>query len=410
MLRTRIGDISNADVEVLRHFASISEHILEFGMGASTQVLSYYTKGKVISLESDQYWIERTKANFDLLGIDQNKCDFILGMSPPNIPGITFDFIFVDCVDEKRLEMALASWHLLRTGGTMAFHDTRRVGDVKNFTNLINTVFSEIIDISINHWDSNISYLTKRPTELKYENWNHVENRMDWEIGYGEVDKRFFGKVGIGITTTDKREWSYKDMDAPSFDYTRYIHLDTQKHGVSFSKNNCIEMMYKEGVEYFFLFDDDVKVSDIDELINTCIRFHLRTGIHHFSLQDSRHHNVTLSAVEGLFDTYDSCSGVFLFMTRHCIDTIGYLNEAYDTYGFEHAAYSQRAYKAGLTNGFGPFITPKGISKYIYAHDFENDQLPSSLTDDEKLKFVAKNQEVYNQEVNSDQLYYGRKS
>lgn len=405
-MRLYIGDVSKQDYLVLKEFAEKSNNILEFGQGASTQILSYYTSGIVDSLESDKKWIDTTKRNFDLLGIDQNKCNFIHSMDKISIPNKEYDFVFVDCIDHKRLEMALSSWPKLKSGGSIAFHDTRRSQDIKNFTSLINNVFNEIDNVEINYLNSNISFITKRQTPLYYENWNHKEGRFTCEVGYGNFDTRLLGKVGIAITTTINR-YDYLNEIEPSFDHINYINCDTDKSGIAISKNNCIEKLYNKGVEYFFLFDDDINVNDVDSFINYCIRFHLETGIHHFSYQDVRHHN-KIGETE-LFDIYDNCSGVFLFMTRECIDTIGFFNEKYDTYGYEHAGYSMRAFKAGLTDNKGPFITPKDLSKYLYANDFEYDSIESSLTNEDKKHFAVKNESVYQKEIESKKLYYKRK-
>ena len=54
-----IGDISKADALVLKELAENATAILEFGCGASTQVMSVYTKNRIISIDTSQEWIDK---------------------------------------------------------------------------------------------------------------------------------------------------------------------------------------------------------------------------------------------------------------------------------------------------------------------------------------------------------------
>jgi tRNA A58 N-methylase Trm61 len=82
-----IGDISKADANILADLAEQSENILEFGVGASTQVLAAYGKGKVTTTETSMEWVEKTKQNLKLLGIEKEVVDSRYAYKPRSTGG-----------------------------------------------------------------------------------------------------------------------------------------------------------------------------------------------------------------------------------------------------------------------------------------------------------------------------------
>lgn len=179
-----IGDISKADALVLKKWAEASTSILEFGCGASTQVLSKYANHKIISLETDEVWIDKTKKNIKLLEIE-NEPEFHEYHSYQ--PTKQFDFIFNDGVDKYRRDFCFLYWKYLEVGGVLALHDTRRWQDYKNVIDFINAKYNEISKIELNDARSNISLIHKKKHQ-PYENWQEVEKKEQWEIGYGDPD------------------------------------------------------------------------------------------------------------------------------------------------------------------------------------------------------------------------------
>jgi hypothetical protein len=91
----------------------------------------------------------------------------------------TFDLVFVDGVDGLRRNFALRAWPLLKVGGYLLFHETRRAQDVSNLTALIATFSSEIESVHMNQDGSNISVVTKKPPQ-PYSNWQEVEGLPSW--------------------------------------------------------------------------------------------------------------------------------------------------------------------------------------------------------------------------------------
>jgi hypothetical protein len=177
-----VGDLSLADAETLVRFGSQAKRILEFGVGGSTQLLSQCMPEVQISLDTSVEWINITKTKMQQIE-NRSKVSFneyatlktILTQQEP------FDMIFVDGVDELRLEFALTTWSLLKQGGVMIFHDTRRAQDAKNVLTTALTNFTEVKTIELNIADSlgvtsNMSVIYKKVSE-PYVNWNLTEGK-----------------------------------------------------------------------------------------------------------------------------------------------------------------------------------------------------------------------------------------
>ena len=62
-----LGDLSKQDYEVLKDLALNSKNMLEFGIGASTQILRNFSDGNLTSLETSPFWIDITKQNLNFL-------------------------------------------------------------------------------------------------------------------------------------------------------------------------------------------------------------------------------------------------------------------------------------------------------------------------------------------------------
>lgn len=182
-----IGDISIADAKLLAHLAWQSESILEFGCGASTQIFAYYGRGVVVSVDTEQVWIDRTKANVDRLAPDSS-VEFVL--YEKFTPIIGYDLIFVDGLNELRLPFAVMTWPALRVGGVMCFHDTRRtvpygkanISDVEMVAEMVETFSMEIDTIAMNADNSNTTVIRKR-ARLYLEDWAKIEGRTPEQLG-----------------------------------------------------------------------------------------------------------------------------------------------------------------------------------------------------------------------------------
>lgn len=188
-----IGDISKADAVVLAAYAQSSDSILEFGCGASTQVLAKYSENIIVSIDTEGVWIDKTKNNLDLFGLRDQVIfeDYYSFMRAPRLP---FDFIFDDGEDSLRREFAIKMWPYLSVGGVLAFHDTRRGHDFRNVLEVLAIYHNEVDTVIFNKESSNITCIYKKIPE-PYDNWQISENREPWMLGYDDLPEEFIKSI-----------------------------------------------------------------------------------------------------------------------------------------------------------------------------------------------------------------------
>ena len=175
-----VGDLSLQDASVLEHYAANATSILEFGVGGSTQIFAQVAKGTGFSFDTDRGWIERTNLELQKLNLKWK----MIHESEWDRKGV-FDLIFNDGRDDWRRDLGLLGFSLLKEGGHLIYHDTRRVGDVLNVTKLIETYFNEIDEIHMNMWHSNMTVIRKKAAE-PYVNWHAIEGKPEWMYGNGD--------------------------------------------------------------------------------------------------------------------------------------------------------------------------------------------------------------------------------
>jgi hypothetical protein len=198
-------------------------------------------------------------------------------------------------------------------------------------------------------------------------------------------------KIGIAITTTPSRQHLYEQclaefqkLSPP--DTPIYTHNDIYGIGIAKSKNKCIAALMAMNVDYLFLADDDVY--PIKE------GWHLpfiQSGLHHASVTFTHFSDGTRSKHKLLrtrngIDYFSNGCGFLLFFTRHCIETVGGMDERYGKWGYEHGGLSARIKNAGLTDSI--FLAPSGIMDYFYSHD-QHKTCQSVFTQEEKRKLSA---------------------
>lgn len=177
-----IGDLSIEDAMVLEQ-QSFMNSVLEFGVGGSTQIFAQNAE-RVLSIDTDAGWIERTKKNITLL--DKTRCNVEFRFYDEFDFSGLFDVVFVDGAPEKRLEFAERAWKCLTPGGTMIFHDTRRFEYFKEAAWIMQLFFTEIKNVRVNYKDSNLTVIHKRMEPLAYVNWNETEGKPAWAYGAAE--------------------------------------------------------------------------------------------------------------------------------------------------------------------------------------------------------------------------------
>lgn len=179
-------------------------------------------------------------------------------------------------------------------------------------------------------------------------------------------------KIGIGCITYNRpklidkwRKQIDKHMSSYKYDIIIYIAKDTDsdRKGIAYRSNECLHAL--KDCDYIFLFNDDcypVKTGWIDLYVQTF----MITGEHHFLLLTA-YHNCMYK--KGVVEAYKECGGVMLFMTKACIEKVGYFYNGYGLYGYEHSGYSTRIHKAGLTSH--PYLHIVGSQDYLYALDYD---------------------------------------
>jgi len=181
-----IGDISREDARLLARSASGARRILEFGAGASTQVLAQSAPegAEIVTVETKSEWVERTRENLRRLGISR-EIRFVPYRGFWRAVQGPFELVFDDGVDRLRADFAERAWPMLAVGGEMMFHDTRRPRDARVALRQVERVFLEVASIHLNPEGSNLTVVRKQAPQ-KYVDWNVAEGRSRWEYGHAE--------------------------------------------------------------------------------------------------------------------------------------------------------------------------------------------------------------------------------
>lgn len=217
-------------------------------------------------------------------------------------------------------------------------------------------------------------------------------------------------KIGIGVTTYKREdllaECLSKITEYTKSDFTLYIATDTDedRRGVAYRKNECLSNL--KDCDYIFLFDDDCFPCK-EGWETYIIQVSYLSKENHFVLQDPENHKVkNVSFVyPHILLNLENSGGVFMFLTKQCLKTIGGFYEGYDTYGFEHIGYSFRAYLTKLSSY--PFVTIENLNEYIFSHDYKSESFQnehSSVSKEDKEKFIAINKEIFEEEIKK--MYY----
>lgn len=209
--------------------------------------------------------------------------------------------------------------------------------------------------------------------------------------------------IGIGVTTTPNREkhiqyWLKQFEKYKPKGYHLHIHCDENYRGVAYSKNQNLKSL--KDCDYVFLFDDDCYL--------------IAPNFFEYCINSNEHHLLYLQPKHGILaqnkeiQYFQNCGGVFMFMTKEVIETIGYFNPEYKQYGFEHAGYSNRIYKAGLIKH--PYQQLKETNKYLFAIDYDGSifclKHKSSISEEKKEQQIKINREIFIKEINSKQIFY----
>jgi predicted O-methyltransferase YrrM len=173
-----VGDLSRADMQVLAEHAMRYDRILEFGAGASTQILA--SRGRqgsaLVCVETESLWVDRTREHLRRLAtrepvfLSWEKWEEMnQSTSRP-----TFDLIFNDGLDRLRMDFGLRAWPMLGEGGVMLWHDCRQPHIVERALDLVRRFHEEVESVVLSLAGSNMAALKKR-ISLPYEHWGENE-------------------------------------------------------------------------------------------------------------------------------------------------------------------------------------------------------------------------------------------
>jgi hypothetical protein len=210
-------------------------------------------------------------------------------------------------------------------------------------------------------------------------------------------------KVGIGVITVQKRPLHPNILNLISQPTHFYVYTDYDRRGPAYGRNECIKNLMDAGCDYIFLFDDDTypQVQGWQDYMIDC---HEKSGYHCFSYPDKT--VAKLYKSEELIDFWAHNTGCFKSLTRKMVDTVGYFNPAYKTYGHEDIAYLYRARSTGLSGSGYADASPKLVHEYIFSEDVLGKPAIDNMTVTEKTTAIEANRHHFVQEVTSGVLYY----
>lgn len=118
-----LGSLTPSDIYLFeKYIKKINpKKILEWGPGASTQIMKKLTKAEILSIEHDEVWYLRARRFANVkhvrIGKNTNYATIAYRHGP-------FDMIYID--GRRRVECALVAKQVLNPGGVIMLHDKDR--------------------------------------------------------------------------------------------------------------------------------------------------------------------------------------------------------------------------------------------------------------------------------------------
>lgn len=194
-------------------------------------------------------------------------------------------------------------------------------------------------------------------------------------------------RIGIGITTRNRpemlalclehmrafRPWDCKivvvedasdepgAIQGPPTGVDLYV-WSSKRLGIARAKNACLARL--QDCDHVFLFDDDAwpkKMLWADDWIEAVEKY----GLNHTLW--ARPVTIIQPTILQTHIEWSNCLGVALHFTRHALNVLGGYAVGPAPYGFEHAAISNRAHRAGLIPT--PYVSPLNSIDAIYSVD-----------------------------------------
>ena len=230
-----------------------------------------------------------------------------------------------------------------------------------------------------------LSIITYQRPKFCDEAW-----RSAWERLQGIVDYWLIVDDGSGPA----HQISYDQIESvlpPEFIFIRCL----ENRSVAAVKNVGLRSMMEAGCDYLFLMEDDQRIID-SKAVTGYIDAAEQAGVHHLNFahhglynlgykQEVKDGRTPFDQWNGL-DIFPACVGAWSFYTRHCIETVGYMDEYFKN-AYEHVEHTARIAHAGLTAPFWSFADAPGSENWI--HEQPNAVQSSTMKDTpEKMRNI----------------------
>lgn len=182
-------------------------------------------------------------------------------------------------------------------------------------------------------------------------------------------------KIGVGIVTYNRRPGLLKLISSlprdlidslivvndgeryPELDdLDCHVHHNTFNEGVGCSKNTALKYLRGQGVDHYFLIEDDIFVKD-STVFEKYIELSFKTGIQHFNFSQHGPNNTTaegepephyvVSFEDYSLPLFGVCVGAFCYFSKLCIEKVGFFDEFYYN-AMEHLDHTLGVINAGL--------------------------------------------------------------
>lgn len=248
-------------------------------------------------------------------------------------------------------------------------------------------------------------YIPDRVVTTQFKIGVGVTTRNRWEVlGRTLEDIRSRVPEGTPIVVVDDAS----DKPGVISDANILWHRFENNVGIARAKNKCLEVLYNEGVDHMFLFDDDAWPIAEDWYLPYCKspEPHLMRIFPDLS-GPTKLRDIRVIYGDPNLLAYTGPRGMMLYVERRVLDVVGGMDVAYGKWGYEHGDWSNRIHNAGLTTW--RFADVNGGEKLIYSLD-EHEQIDRSTNRDERHALAKVNVKRYHANWNSSAYQEFRES
>lgn len=176
------------------------------------------------------------------------------------------------------------------------------------------------------------------------------------------------------------------DFDDVSIHNDTWEWVDNEKNlGVGKSKNVALKYLLSQDCDYIFLIEDDIYIKD-PTVFEKYVEASQKTGIQHFNYsQHGLMNKVWGEGTPNPVTTLDyasanlsipiflHCVGAFSLYTRHCLETVGLLDERYYN-ACEHVDHTLAIIEAGMHPPFWRFADIQNSQDYLGDEEWSLEQ------------------------------------